>query len=348
MLPERAPGGADPGTPGYTLVRAVDAATRYDYRHRRPGKPTPAKKHRMRPLMVLNLVQPRVRAFNSYASAGIRRRRLWRVGADRSGDRGAYGNHPNPMAEIPSQRYAVLPAGADCRYPGECASLPARRRHDLLRRIGYTGTNEARARRRRHIVSGGIGQLLVSGPLLLAVPVAPPPGRPRGPASAPPRLAALLLLQVLGGLTILLGLLFAGVFDQFPLAGRMLRPSARPRAGLAGAPLLGVMFGLGWTPCVGPTLAAVLSLALTTGSAARGAFLAFLYGLGIGIPFLIVAALFQQGARKFAFARRHARLVTQFGGALLVIVGVLQVSGAWGTAMTWLKVHWVSGYQPPL
>jgi cytochrome c-type biogenesis protein len=156
------------------------------------------------------------------------------------------------------------------------------------------------------------------------------------------------LLQVLGGLTILLGLLFAGLFDRFPFAGRMLRPSARPRAGLAGAPLLGVMFGLGWTPCIGPTLAAVLTLAVTTGSAARGAFLAFMYGLGIGIPFLIVAALFQQGARKSSFARRHARLVTRAGGALLVIVGVLQVSGAWATAMIWLKVHWVSGYQPPL
>lgn len=156
------------------------------------------------------------------------------------------------------------------------------------------------------------------------------------------------MLQVLGGLTILLGLLFAGLFDRFPFAGRMLRPSARPRAGLAGAPLLGVMFGLGWTPCIGPTLAAVLTLAVTTGSAARGAFLAFMYGLGIGIPFLIFAALFQQGAQRFSFARRHARLVTQAGGALLVIVGVLQVSGAWATAMIWLKVHWVSGYQPSL
>ncbi len=156
------------------------------------------------------------------------------------------------------------------------------------------------------------------------------------------------LLQVLGGLTIVLGLLFAGAFDRFALAGRMLRPSARPRAGLAGAPLLGVMFGLGWTPCIGPTLAAVLTLAVTTGSAARGAFLAFVYGLGIGIPFLIVAALFQRGMRLFSFARRHAALVTRAGGALLVIVGVLQVSGAWAAAMTWLKIHWIGGYQLPL
>src|SRR2546430_2008184 len=156
------------------------------------------------------------------------------------------------------------------------------------------------------------------------------------------------LLQVLGGLTIVLGLLFAGAFDRFALSGRVLRPAARPRAGLAGAPLLGVMFGLGWTPCIGPTLAAVLTLAVTTGSAARGAFLAFVYGLGIGIPFLIVAALFQRGMRLFSFARRHAALVTRVGGAPLVLVGILQVSGLWAAAMTWLKVHWIGGDPRPL
>lgn len=159
---------------------------------------------------------------------------------------------------------------------------------------------------------------------------------------------ARMLTQILGGLTILLGLLFAGAFDRFSFAGRIARPAARPKAGLAGAPLLGVMFGLGWTPCIGPTLTAVLALSASTGTVARGAVLAFVYALGLGVPFLLVSFGFQVAMRAFAFFRRHARLVTRIGGAMLICVGLLEVTGAWATFMAWLQVHWVSTYEPPI
>jgi cytochrome c-type biogenesis protein len=162
------------------------------------------------------------------------------------------------------------------------------------------------------------------------------------------RLHAVGLTQILGGLIIVLGLLFIGLFDRFSFAGRIVKPGLRPRAGLAGAPLLGVLFGLGWTPCTGPTLSAVLLLGSTTGTALRGGVLAFVYALGIGVPFLIVAFAFQRGANVFAFARRHARLVTRIGGVMLIAVGLLEVTGAWAAAITWLQVHWLSGYNAPI
>jgi len=156
------------------------------------------------------------------------------------------------------------------------------------------------------------------------------------------------LTQILGGLTIVLGLLFAGVFDRFPVTGRIIRPSVRPRAGLAGAPVLGVLFGLSWTPCIGPTLSVVMGLALTSGTAVRGALLMFVYGLGLGIPFLVVALLFQRGMTTFGFARRHARLITRVGGAMLVAVGVLELTGTWTAAMQWVQTHWIANVKSPL
>jgi cytochrome c-type biogenesis protein len=156
------------------------------------------------------------------------------------------------------------------------------------------------------------------------------------------------LSKILGVLIILLGLMFMGIFDRFTFAGRIFRPSFRPRAGLAGAPLLGVLFGLSWTPCIGPTLSAVLVLGANSGTALRGGLLAFVYGLGIGIPFLVVAFAFERGVTVFGFARRHARLITRIGGVMLIVVGVLEVTGAWASAITWLKVHWLSGYTSPI
>jgi cytochrome c-type biogenesis protein len=156
------------------------------------------------------------------------------------------------------------------------------------------------------------------------------------------------ITRVLGGVTILLGLLFFGAFDRFSFAGRIFKPSFRPRAGLLGAPLLGVMFGVGWTPCIGPTLGVAMALSLQSGTAARGAFLAFVYGLGLGIPFLIVAALLQRAVGVLGFFKRNARMVTRIGGALLVLVGVLEATGAWLAAIDWLKQHWFGSYQTPL
>jgi cytochrome c-type biogenesis protein len=157
-----------------------------------------------------------------------------------------------------------------------------------------------------------------------------------------------LLTRILGVVTIVLGLLFFGAFDRFMFAGRVFKPSFMPKAGLAGAPLLGVLFGISWTPCIGPTLAVVLALSAQSGTAPRGAFLAFIYGLGLGIPFLIVALAFQRLVGVLNFFKRNARMVTRVGGVLLVAVGLLEATGAWSTAITWLNTHWFSGYQPPL
>ncbi len=154
--------------------------------------------------------------------------------------------------------------------------------------------------------------------------------------------------RILGAVIIVLGLVFMGAFDRFSFTGRIFRPSFRPRAGLAGAPVLGVMFGLSWTPCIGPTLGAVLLLSENSGTALRGGLLAFVYGLGIGIPFLIVALAFQRGVTLFGWARRHARLITRIGGVMLIAVGLLEVTGAWNSAIIWMKLHWIGSYNPPI
>jgi cytochrome c-type biogenesis protein len=156
------------------------------------------------------------------------------------------------------------------------------------------------------------------------------------------------LRVALGLVVIVLGLLFAGAFDRFSFAGRIMKPTVRPRAGLAGAPLLGVLFGLSWTPCIGPTLSAVLNLGLTAGTAGRGAVLAFGYALGLGVPFIAVSLAVDRGMRLLGFARRHARMITRIGGLMLITIGVLEVTGTWAAAMTWLQVHWLVSYTSPL
>lgn len=156
-----------------------------------------------------------------------------------------------------------------------------------------------------------------------------------------------IVIKILGALTIVLGLLFTGILSRVPLFNRSLRISYRPRLGLAGAPLVGMLFGVGWTPCIGPTLAAVLSLSVTTGGAGRGAVLAFAYSLGLGIPFILAALGIERAFRGFAFARRHARAVMRVGGVLLVAVGLMQLTGVW-TALVGSLQGLISNWQTPI
>ncbi len=139
---------------------------------------------------------------------------------------------------------------------------------------------------------------------------------------------------VFGLVTIVVGLAFLG---WLPLLQRTKKLSVRPTAGLAGAPLLGVVFGVGWTPCLGPTLGAVYSLALSEGSAGRGAVLGVAYCLGLGVPFVLVALGARWAVGATEFLRRHAAAVTRVGGAVLVIIGLLLLTGAWSEMMRWLQ-----------
>lgn len=152
---------------------------------------------------------------------------------------------------------------------------------------------------------------------------------------------------ILGALTIVMGLAFAGALPRVGWLGRTVRIGYRPRVGLAGAPALGVMFGIGWTPCIGPTLAAVLALATTTQGAARGALLSFAYSVGLGVPFLCASIGLNRAFTAFGFARRHARLIMRMGGALLVVLGILEVSGLWTALMAQFQSV-VAAWQAPL
>lgn len=142
------------------------------------------------------------------------------------------------------------------------------------------------------------------------------------------------LNRVFGVVTVLVGLGFLG---WLPLLQRTQRLSVRPAAGLAGAPLLGMVFGLGWTPCLGPTLSAVYSLAFTEATATRGALLGLAYCVGLGVPFVLVALGARWAVGATSFLRRHARTVTRVGGVVLVLVGLMLLTGAWTELMGWLR-----------
>ncbi len=142
------------------------------------------------------------------------------------------------------------------------------------------------------------------------------------------------ITRVMGVVIILLGLVFIGLFG---VAQRTVRPQARSSMGLIGAPLLGIALGIGWTPCIGPTLAAIFSVSYNLGDPGRAALLGLAYSLGLGIPFLLLALGFGWATRSVAFLRRHIRAVNIFGGALLIVLGLAMVTGLWATWMSQLQ-----------
>ncbi|KDN84881.1 cytochrome C biogenesis protein ResC [Kitasatospora cheerisanensis KCTC 2395] len=140
---------------------------------------------------------------------------------------------------------------------------------------------------------------------------------------------------VMGCLTVLMGLAFMGLLPGFTM--RELRSHRRPAVGLAGAPLLGVVFGLGWTPCMGPTLGAIQSLAFSQASAGRGALLMAVYCLGLGVPFVVAALAFRKALGAFGWVKRHYQWVLRIGGGMLVAVGLALVTGAWDALVNQLQ-----------
>lgn len=149
---------------------------------------------------------------------------------------------------------------------------------------------------------------------------------------------------VMGAIVIVLGLGFLGVI---PALQREFRMHQKPTGTIAGAFLLGVLFAVGWTPCIGPALAAVQTMALSEANAARGALLSFTYVLGIGIPFVIVGVFLENSIRAVGVLRKHSRVVTAIGGLMLIAIGVMQVTGLWNELMVTLRV-WVANWQVPI
>ena len=144
---------------------------------------------------------------------------------------------------------------------------------------------------------------------------------------------------VLGLITIVLGLAFAG---WLPFLQRDWRIHTVPAVGLGAAPLLGFLFGVGWTPCLGPTLAAITALSINEGTALRGSLLAGVYAIGLGVPFIVAGLAYEKSLAAFGFVRRHQVWVMRIGGLMLVAIGVALVTGWWAEAVTWLQVRLVS------
>ncbi|MEU1417410.1 cytochrome c biogenesis protein CcdA [Streptomyces sp. NPDC005731] len=149
------------------------------------------------------------------------------------------------------------------------------------------------------------------------------------------------LSKVLGALMILLGVFFMGLMPW--LTQREFRFHRRPTTGLVGAPLLGALFGIGWTPCIGPTLASVLALSSDQASAGRGAILTVAYCLGLGVPFVLAAVAFRKALGAFGWVKRHYVWVTRIGGTMMIVTGLLLLTGAWDGIVQQMQ-SWSNGF----
>ncbi|MFD6425466.1 cytochrome c biogenesis CcdA family protein [Streptomyces sp. NPDC060198] len=149
------------------------------------------------------------------------------------------------------------------------------------------------------------------------------------------------LQKVLGALMILMGVFFMGLMPW--MTQREFRIHRRPVTGLLGAPLLGALFGIGWTPCLGPTLSAVSMLAFDQGTAERGALLTVAYCLGLGVPFVLAAVAFRKALGAFGWVKRHYAWVMRIGGVMMIATGILLLTGLWASFMQDVQ-GWSNGF----
>jgi cytochrome c-type biogenesis protein len=244
------------------------------------------------------------------------------------------------IATLPSSLLAALPiaiAAGFVSFASPCV-LPLLPGY-LAFLSGATGSLEGRSGRGRAVV-GSIAFILGFSVFFVSL------GALFGGLGASLKDHERVLSIVFGSVTILLGMFFGGWLPS-KLLNRERRIHHLPRATIIGAGALGFLFALGWTPCLGPTLGAIQGLAASSGATAlRGSILAFFYCLGLGIPFIVAALATEWVSAASSWLRRHQRTIGRIGGAMLIAIGVLEVSGAWHSFVIWLQVHVPSSRAP--